>query len=139
MAVPTITSATPGAGPAAGGDLVRVTGTDFAATVEVLFDGVLATVESLRDEAGVGIADVRTPAHADGSVDVTVRNLDAGGVPVPPVMSATPAWSQARASPRATRLAAGSRNSSSACPGVAMAIAPRRPSRSARAAGSGPR
>jgi len=83
MAVPTITSVTPSAGPAAGGDLVRVTGTDFAAAVEVLFDGVLATVESLRDEAGVSIADVRTPAHADGTVDVTVRNLDASGVPVP--------------------------------------------------------
>lgn len=83
MAVPTITSVTPSAGPAAGGDLVRVTGTDFAAAVEVLFDGVLATVESLRDEAGVSIADIRTPAHADGTVDVTVRNLDGSGVPVP--------------------------------------------------------
>lgn len=83
MAVPTITSVTPSAGPAAGGDLVRVTGTDFAAAIAVLFNGVPATVESLRDEAGASIADVRTPAHADGSVDVTVRNLDGGGVPVP--------------------------------------------------------
>src|SRR5690606_11751880 len=83
MAVPTITAVTPSAGPAAGGDLVRVTGTDFAAAVEVLFDGVPATVESLRDEAGVSIADVRTPAHADENVDVTVRNLDGSGVPVP--------------------------------------------------------
>lgn len=83
MAVPTITTVNPTSGPTAGGDLVRITGTDFAAAIDVLFGGVPATVASLRDEAGVSIADVRTPPHADGSVEVTVRNLDGSGVPIP--------------------------------------------------------
>lgn len=83
MAVPTITTLTPTSGPAAGGDLVRITGTDFAAAIEVLFAGVPGVVVSLRDEAGVSIADVRTPAHPDETVDVTVRNLDGSGAPIP--------------------------------------------------------
>lgn len=61
MAVPTITTLTPTSGPAAGGDLVRITGAHFAEQVEVLFGAVPATVVSVRDEAGASIADVRTP------------------------------------------------------------------------------
>ena len=83
MAVPTLTGIAPATGPTAGGDVVRLTGTGFAAQVAVLFGVVPADVLSVRDEAGVALADVRTPPHADAIVDVTLRNLDAAGVPVP--------------------------------------------------------
>ena len=83
MAVPTLTGVSPATGPTAGGDVVRLTGTGFAPHVAVLFGDIPAEVLSVRDEAGVSLADVRTPAHAEAVVDVTVRNLDAAGVPVP--------------------------------------------------------
>lgn len=83
MAVPTLTGISPATGPTAGGDVVRLTGTGFAPQVVVLFGEAPAEVLSVRDEAGASLADVRTPAHADAVVDVTLRNLDAAGVPVP--------------------------------------------------------
>jgi len=83
MAVPTLTGVSPSTGPTAGGDVVRLTGTGFAAQVAVLFSDVPGEVLSVRDEAGVSLADVRTPAHADAVVDVTVRNLDADDLAVP--------------------------------------------------------
>ena len=83
MAVPVISSISPTTGPTSGGDLVRITGSGFAARVEVLFGEAVAEVLSVREEAGVSLADVRTPPHTEESVDVTLRNLDAGGAPVP--------------------------------------------------------
>ncbi len=83
MAVPALTGVSPSSGPAGGGDLVRLTGSGFAPQVAVLFGGAPAEVLSVREEAGVSVADVRTPAHADAVVDVTLRNLDAAGEPVP--------------------------------------------------------
>ena len=83
MAVPLLTGISPAIGPTGGGDVVRLTGTGFAPEVVVLFGDAPAEVLSVRDEAGVSLADVRTPAHADAVVDVTLRNLDATGVPVP--------------------------------------------------------
>jgi hypothetical protein len=83
MAVPTLTAITPTSGPTSGGDLVRLSGTGFAAQVAVTFAGVPAVVLAVRAEAGTFVADVRTPAHAEAVVDVTLRNLDAAGVPVP--------------------------------------------------------
>ncbi|RMH36608.1 MAG: transcription factor, partial [Deltaproteobacteria bacterium] len=71
MAVPTLTSISPVTGPTAGGDVVRLTGTGFAPEVAVLFGDAPAEVLSVREEAGVWLADVRTPAHADAVVDVT--------------------------------------------------------------------
>ena len=62
---------------------MRITGADLAEQVEVLFGAVPATVVSVREEAGASIADVRTPPHEDETVDVTVRNLDGTGTPVP--------------------------------------------------------
>jgi hypothetical protein len=76
MAAPTLLSVTPNHGASSGGDLVRVVGTAFAANAEVLFGEVSASVVSLREEAGQSIADVRSPAHEAGSVDITVRNRD---------------------------------------------------------------
>ena len=83
MALPILTSITPTTGPTAGGDLVRLTGTGFASSVAVLFGDAQAELLSVREEGGVSIVDLRTPAHADAVVDVTLRNLDAGGLPVP--------------------------------------------------------
>jgi hypothetical protein len=83
MAVSTLTAITPTSGPTSGGDLVRLTGTGFAAQVAVTFAGVPAVVLAVRAEAGAFVADVRTPAQAEAVVDVTLRNLDASGAPVP--------------------------------------------------------
>jgi hypothetical protein len=83
MAMPILTALGPAAGPASGGDLVRLHGVGFAARVQVLFGGVAATVLNVREEGGESFADVRTPAHPPGAVDATLRNLDAEGAPVP--------------------------------------------------------
>ena len=83
MAAPTLTGMSPATGPTGGGDVVRVTGSGFAPKVAVLLGDAPAEVLSVREEAGVSLADVRTPAHADAVVDVTIRNLDEAGTPVP--------------------------------------------------------
>lgn len=83
MAIPTITTLGPTAGPASGGDLVRLHGAGFAARVQVLFGGVTATVLGVREESGESFVDLRTPAHPPGPAEVTLRNLDADGVPIP--------------------------------------------------------
>jgi hypothetical protein len=83
VALPTLSSVQPAAGPSSGGDLVRLVGTDLADRVQVLFGGVLAEVLSVRDEAGLRVVDLRTPLHAVGVVDVELQNLDAAGAPVP--------------------------------------------------------
>ncbi|MGE0327250.1 MAG: IPT/TIG domain-containing protein [Polyangiaceae bacterium] len=83
MAVPTLNSITPSSGPASGGDLVRLIGTGFAAEVRVRVGAQLAVVVAVRDEAGVSIADVRTPAGEQGLADVVLENLDASRNPIP--------------------------------------------------------
>ena len=83
MAIPVISGISPATGPTAGGDLTRISGSSFAAQVEVLFGDAPGEVISVREEAGVSLADVRTPTHAEASVDITLRNLDASGIPVP--------------------------------------------------------
>lgn len=82
MAAPTLTTLTPTAGPASGGDLVRLVGTGFASKIAVRFGGRPATVVAVRDEAGVSLADVRIPALQAGAVDVELANLDSAGTPV---------------------------------------------------------
>lgn len=83
MAIPSISSVQPAVGPSSGGDLVRIVGTDVADHVRVFFGDALAMTASVRDEAGLRIVDVRTPAREAGVVDVELQNLDATGVPVP--------------------------------------------------------
>jgi hypothetical protein len=82
MAVPTLTSLSPTAGPSSGGDVVRLVGVGFAASVRVRFGGADAAVLAVRQEAGASLADVRTPPHEAGTVDVELTNLDVAGVPV---------------------------------------------------------
>jgi len=83
MAVPTLSSIAPSAGPASGGDLVRLAGTGFAERVEVRFDGGPPQVLQTWAVAGVSLLDVRTPRHQPAVVDVSLQNLDADGAPVP--------------------------------------------------------
>jgi hypothetical protein len=78
MAKPTLTSISPVSGPASGGDLVTLRGT-FGARVAVRFGDSPATTVSARDEGGVSIAQVRTPAHTEELVDVTLSNVDGAG------------------------------------------------------------
>ncbi len=70
MAIPTLISVGPSAGPASGGDLVRLRGTDFVGRVAVRFAGQAATVVAVREEAGTSVADVRTPAVDPTTADV---------------------------------------------------------------------
>ena len=69
----TVTSVSPVAGTVAGGSAVTINGTGFAAGATVTFGGSAATnvvvVSSIK-------ITVRTPAHAAGSVNVTVTNTD---------------------------------------------------------------
>lgn len=83
MAVPVIHGVAPITGPASGGDLVRLTGEQFGVAVEVRFGTQTAVVETLREEDGLSIADVRSPVHDPGTVDLTLTNLDEAGLPVP--------------------------------------------------------
>jgi len=83
MAAPTLTSVSPNKGPTSGGDLVRLAGTGFASQVAVLFGSAPAMVLAVHDEAGASYADLRTPGGSPGTVEVTLRNLDAAGKPVP--------------------------------------------------------
>lgn len=83
MAVPTLAGISPASGPTGGDDLVRVTGTGFAPSVAVLFDDAPAEVVSVREEAGATVVDLRTPRHGEAVVDITIRNLDEAGGPVP--------------------------------------------------------
>ena len=83
MAVPTLAEISPAAGPTGGDDLVRLTGLGFAPKVAVLFGDAPAEVLSVREEAGASIVDLRTPRHGDAVVDITLRNLDEAGVPIP--------------------------------------------------------
>jgi len=83
MAVPVLSNVSPELGPTGGGEVVRLSGSDFAERVAVDLGGEPTEVLSVWEEAGVSVADVRTPAHAEGVVDVHLQNLDSDGVPVP--------------------------------------------------------
>ena len=83
MAVPTLIAISPTSGPASGGDLARLRGTGFAEQVQVLFGDAVAIVLNVRAAGGESFADIRTPAHAPGAANITLRNLDSDGAPVP--------------------------------------------------------
>lgn len=66
---PTVAHVSPAAGPAAGGETVTITGANFLGATAVAFDGVAATSFTV-----VSSTEIRAvvPAHAAGTVDVTV-------------------------------------------------------------------
>ena len=82
MSVPTLSAVTPNHGTAGGQDLARLVGTGFAPRIAVRF-GTAAPVSAFAWTAGgQSRADVLTPPHALGRVDVAVTNLDADGAPI---------------------------------------------------------
>lgn len=66
---PTIGSVTPSAGPTTGGTIVTITGSAFTGATDVLFDGDSGVNLTVDSDTQITVA---TPAHAAGSVDVTV-------------------------------------------------------------------
>lgn len=83
MAVPEIIAVKPERGPTSGGDIVRITASDLSGNAAVLFGDQPAQLLSARQESGQWLVDVRTPPHADSTVDITLRNLDEHGQPIP--------------------------------------------------------
>jgi hypothetical protein len=72
---PSVTSFTPVSGRASGGTSVQITGTNFQNGAIADFDGTDATSTTFHSATSLTAV---TPAHAAGSVTVTVRNLDTG-------------------------------------------------------------
>lgn len=72
----TFDSITPATGPAAGGTVVTITGTDFAGTQGVTFDGAAGTAFKVISNTKI---QVTTPAGVAGTADVVIQD-DAGNV-----------------------------------------------------------
>jgi hypothetical protein len=71
IAPPTVTSVSPNTGPVAGGTAVTLTGANFASGATVTFGGTAATNVVVTNSTTITAT---TPAHAAGSVAVTVTN-----------------------------------------------------------------
>ncbi|MGW1422487.1 IPT/TIG domain-containing protein [Bradyrhizobium manausense] len=73
LAVPTITSVSPTAGPVGGGTSVTVTGTGFViGATTVSFGGTAGTAVSVSSSTSLTVT---SPAHAAGTIDVTVTTV----------------------------------------------------------------
>jgi PKD repeat protein len=70
---PTVTGVSPDAGPTTGGTLVTVTGTGFTGPTVVKFGGVAGTGLTVLSPTQIS---VRSPAHAAGTVNITVTTLN---------------------------------------------------------------
>jgi len=70
---PTLSTVTPNNGPVAGGTTVTISGTNFVSGATVAFGGTAATNVNVASSTSITAS---TPAHADGTVDVTVTNPD---------------------------------------------------------------
>ncbi|MGA7797753.1 MAG: IPT/TIG domain-containing protein, partial [Methanoregula sp.] len=68
-AVPTVTGISPAAGPTVGGTSVTITGTSLTGATAVSFGGAAATQVTVVNATAVTAT---TPAHAAGTVDITV-------------------------------------------------------------------
>jgi hypothetical protein len=84
---PRLQAASPGAGPAAGGTAVTLSGSGFAAGARVTFGGVPAPVSS----AGATSLSVTAPAHDPGAVEVVVANPDGQRAALPDAFRYEPA------------------------------------------------
>jgi hypothetical protein len=69
IAVPTLASVTPSSGPPSGGTVVVLTGTGFTGATAVSFGGTPATLFTVNSDTQITVL---TPAHAAGTVQVTV-------------------------------------------------------------------
>jgi hypothetical protein len=74
IAVPTLTGVTPNSGPPSGGTVVVLTGTGLTGATAVSFGGTPATLFTVNSDTQLTVL---TPAHAAGTVPVTVTT--AGG------------------------------------------------------------
>lgn len=83
MASPAIKNLSDFSGPTSGGELVRISGHHFSAEVEVLFGEIAGEVLHVVNNGAVCFADVHTPAHNPGTVDVILKNLDEMGQIIP--------------------------------------------------------
>ena len=68
--VPTVTSVTPSTGPSAGGTPVVIAGTNLGSLTSVHFGTAAAQIASKSTDS----VTVISPAHADGTVDITATN-----------------------------------------------------------------
>jgi hypothetical protein len=68
---PTVTGLDSASGPAAGGDVVWLSGTNFNGTTQVVFGGIAATAVTVIDSNTLAAT---APAGSPGSVDVQVTN-----------------------------------------------------------------
>jgi IPT/TIG domain len=73
VAVPTVTNVYPDTGPAAGGTLIYITGTNFSGVTAVNIGGVTLSATSWTLQSATLITAI-TPAEAPGTVDITVSN-----------------------------------------------------------------
>jgi hypothetical protein len=69
IAVPTLISVTPSSGPPSGGTVVVLTGTGLTGATAVSFGGTPATLFTVNSDTQITVL---TPAHAAGTVQVTV-------------------------------------------------------------------
>jgi hypothetical protein len=69
MAVPTVTSVTPGTGDVKGGTVVTITGSGFTGATAVAFGGTPATSFTVHSDTSITAT---TPAHTKGSAGVVV-------------------------------------------------------------------
>lgn len=70
---PTVNTITPNSGTTAGGTAVTISGTNFLSGASVRFGGVVATNVTVTNTTSITAT---TPAHAAGTVNVTVTNPD---------------------------------------------------------------
>ncbi|MBX5480258.1 MAG: IPT/TIG domain-containing protein [Myxococcaceae bacterium] len=80
---PTVVTLSPSSGSDLGGEAVVITGTGFFPGATVLFDNVPVPASDVTVDGPTQIT-VVTPAHAFGTVDVTVRNRDYQSATVSP-------------------------------------------------------
>jgi hypothetical protein len=74
----TVASASPSSGPAAGGDLVVLTGTNFIGTTGVTFDGAAAPQVEIVSSTKLSVV---TPAGVAGAADVVVTTAAGASAP----------------------------------------------------------
>ncbi len=82
VAIPIIHSITPSIGPTSGGDLIRIIGEGFSKQISVSLGDAPALLLGVREEAGLSVADLRSPEHSEELVDVVLQNLDIAGAPI---------------------------------------------------------
>lgn len=75
MAPPTLTTVSPASGPATGGTVVTLIGTNFDASATVMFGGTAAATVTFGSSTSI---QATTPPHAAADADVVVTNPDGG-------------------------------------------------------------